>query len=139
MNTYTNSELDKNSTNTHQICKPMRKTCKVHTQVYSNHTRAHATTTPQPCRGKTRASLGFSAFRSPGDQSKTTCILSQAPDANNPPTEVQNHTRSSSLLAGGLVEPCPHVRLPVLLEVAIGDDIVVLHHDASPADQARLA
>jgi len=41
-------------------------------------------------------------------------------------------TRSSSFLAGGLVEPGPHIALPVLLEVTIRDDVVVLHHGASP-------
>lgn len=37
---------------------------------------------------------------------------------------------AAPLLAGGLVEPCLDIVLPVLLEVPVGDDVVVLHHFA---------
>jgi hypothetical protein len=37
-------------------------------------------------------------------------------------------TDAAPLLAGGLVEPGFDVVLPTLLEVAVGDDVVVLHH-----------
>jgi hypothetical protein len=51
-------------------------------------------------------------------------------------------TNAASLLAGGLVEPCLDIVLPVLLEVPVGDDVVVLHHFALflsflPARQQR--
>jgi hypothetical protein len=36
-------------------------------------------------------------------------------------------TNAAPLLAGRLVEPCLDIVLPVLLEVPVGDDIVVLH------------
>jgi hypothetical protein len=39
----------------------------------------------------------------------------------------RDHTSSSSLFAGRLVEPCLHIVLPVLLEMPVRDDIVVLH------------
>ena len=46
-----------------------------------------------------------------------------------------NLTIGSSLLTGWLIEPCPDHELPLLLEVLIGDDIVVLHHpESSPAE-----
>ena len=38
--------------------------------------------------------------------------------------------KTSSLLARGLVEPCLDTSLPLLLEVLVGDDVVVLHHGA---------
>ena len=37
-------------------------------------------------------------------------------------------TDAAPLLADGLVEPRLDIVLPVLLQVAVGDDIVVLHH-----------
>jgi hypothetical protein len=50
-------------------------------------------------------------------------------------------TDAAPLLAGGLVEPCLDIVLPVLLEVPVGDDVVVLHHFALfsflPAHQQR--
>ena len=39
-------------------------------------------------------------------------------------------TDAAPLLAGGLVEPCLDIVLPVLLEVPVGDNVVVLHHFA---------
>jgi hypothetical protein len=42
--------------------------------------------------------------------------------------EARELTNAAPLLAGGLVEPCLDIVLPVLLEVAIGDNVVVLHH-----------
>ena len=50
--------------------------------------------------------------------------------------EVKTEERSDELtdvaplLAGGLVEPCLDIVLPVLLEVPVGDNVVVLHHFA---------
>jgi hypothetical protein len=38
-------------------------------------------------------------------------------------------TDAALLLAGGLVEPCLDIVLPVLLEVPVGDNVVVLHFD----------
>jgi hypothetical protein len=37
-------------------------------------------------------------------------------------------TDAAPLLAGRLVEPCLDIVLPVLLEVTVGDNVVVLHH-----------
>jgi hypothetical protein len=37
-------------------------------------------------------------------------------------------TNAAPLLAGGLVEPRLDMPLPVLFDVAAGDDVVVLHH-----------
>lgn len=55
---------------------------------------------------------------------------------------LQELTKSPSLLPGGLIKPCSYVAaqcilppVPVLLEVLVGDLVVVLHHLAwlSPA------
>ena len=39
-------------------------------------------------------------------------------------------TNAAPLLAGRLVEPCLDIVLPVLLEVPVGDNVVVLRHFA---------
>lgn len=46
-----------------------------------------------------------------------------------------------SLLPGWLIEPCLHIELPLLLEVLVCDDIIMLHHcDASwPCKQCMLS
>ncbi len=49
--------------------------------------------------------------------------------------QLSEHTSCPAVFPGRLVEPCPHIAplavlssMPVLLEVLIGDLIVVLHH-----------
>ncbi len=47
------------------------------------------------------------------------------------------HTCASAFLPGRLVKPCLHIRLPVLLEMAIRHNIVVLHHPATTATASK--
>lgn len=48
-------------------------------------------------------------------------------------------TSSTFLLAGRLVEPGPHTDdlVPFLLEVLVGDYVVVTHHFGSPCNMTR--
>jgi hypothetical protein len=96
-------------------------------QYETKHTRLQQT---KPCTGS--LSMGMRQLQWAG---QVTCLLASlnSTSTRNVVGRLKNGdelTDAAPLLAGGLVEPCLDIVLPVLLEVPVGDDVVVLHHFA---------
>lgn len=105
----------------------MLKLTYLASQYETKHTRLQQT---KPCTGS--LSMGMRQLQWAG---QVTCLLASlnSTSTRNVVGRLKNGdelTDAAPLLAGGLVEPCLDIVLPVLLEVPVGDDVVVLHHFA---------